>query len=72
VRAGETYSGLTVAFDVERPADVWTLPIFTISNSESGFERNYQGAMLVLRWAIVVPAGGSWEQTTHARVEETP
>jgi alpha-amylase len=70
VRAGETYSGLVVALDVERPADVWTLPIFTISNSESGFERNHQGAMLVLRWEIAVPAGASWEQTTRARVEE--
>jgi 4-alpha-glucanotransferase len=68
VRAGETYSGLIVQFDVERPADVWTLPIFTISNSESGFERNHQGAMLVLRWEIAVPAGGSWEQTTQAAV----
>lgn len=68
VRAGETYSGLTVQFDVERPADVWTLPIFTISNSESGFERNHQGAMLVLRWDIAVRPGGSWEQTTLAAV----
>ena len=68
VRTGETYSGLTLTFTPERPADVWTLPIFTISNSESGFERNQQGAMLVLRWAIDVPAGTAWEQTTHAEV----
>jgi hypothetical protein len=70
VRAGETYSGLTLAFTPERAADVWTLPVFTISNSESGFERNQQGAMLVLRWEIAVPAGAAWEQTTRAGVEE--
>ncbi|HKX18212.1 MAG TPA: alpha-amylase/4-alpha-glucanotransferase domain-containing protein [bacterium] len=68
VRAGETYSGLTLTFTTERPADAWALPIFTISNSESGFERNQQGAMLVLRWVIDVPAGSAWEQTTRAGV----
>ncbi|HEV2282826.1 MAG TPA: alpha-amylase/4-alpha-glucanotransferase domain-containing protein [bacterium] len=70
VRAGETYSGLTLAFTPERAADVWTLPVFTISNSESGFERNQQGAMLVLRWEIAVPAGTPWEQTTRAGVAD--
>ncbi|HET7263809.1 MAG TPA: alpha-amylase/4-alpha-glucanotransferase domain-containing protein [bacterium] len=68
VRAGETYSGLTLTFTADRPADVWTLPVFTISNSESGFERNQQGAMLILRWEIAVPAGTAWEQRTNAEV----
>jgi len=69
VRAGETYSGLTAAFALGRPADVWILPIFTISNSESGYERNHQGAALVLRWEIALTAGASWEQATSAAVE---
>ena len=69
MRAGETYSGLTLTFVPEQPADVWTLPLFTISNSESGFERNHQGAMLVLRWDVAVAAGKPWEQTTRAGVE---
>lgn len=68
VRAGETYSGLTLTFGLRRPADVWSLPIFTISNSESGFERNHQGAALVFRWGIALEAGTPWEQTTRAGV----
>jgi hypothetical protein len=69
VRAGETYSGVTLVFAPDRPADVWTLPIFTISNSESGFERNHQGAMLILRWTIAAASGAPWEHTTRAAVE---
>jgi hypothetical protein len=68
VRAGETYSGLTVTFAPRRPADVWVLPIFTISNSESGFERNHQGAALVFRWALDLEPGAAWDQTTSAGV----
>jgi len=71
VRAGETHSGLTLAFTLERSADVWSLPVFTVSNSESGFERNHQGTMLVLRWPVAVTAGTPWEQTTRAGVEDT-
>jgi alpha-amylase len=68
VRAGETHSGLTLAFALARPADVWALPVFTISNSESGFERNHQGTTLVLRWELNLAAGTPWEQATHAGV----
>jgi 4-alpha-glucanotransferase len=68
VRAGETYSGLTLTFALRRPADVWSLPIFTISNSESGYERNHQGVSLVLRWEIALTAGIPWAQTTDAVV----
>jgi len=40
-------------------------PIDTISNSEAGFERVYQGSALVFSWPLVLAAGGA----TTVRVE---
>ncbi len=39
--------------------------IDTISNSEAGFERVYQGSALVFSWPLVLAAGGA----TTVRVE---
>ncbi len=40
-----------------RPADAWWAPIETISNSENGFERVYQGSGLLLSWPVALAAG---------------
>jgi 4-alpha-glucanotransferase len=68
VQVREGFSGLTLSFLLSAPAGVWGLPLYTISNSEGGFEKNFQGAMLVLRWPITVQPGGIWEQTTRCEV----
>jgi len=68
VAVTEVYSGLTLSFSPSAPAAVWGAPLFTISNSEAGYERTYQGGMLVLRWAIAVAPGETWEQTTRCDV----
>jgi hypothetical protein len=68
VQVVEAYSGLTLTFLTSARAGVWGLPIYTISNSEGGYEKNYQGAMLVLRWPVTLRPGETWEQTTHCEV----
>lgn len=50
--------GITLAWD--RPATLWHFPIETISNSEAGFERVYQGSCTMPLWPIDLPAGGTW------------
>ncbi|HEX4836744.1 MAG TPA: alpha-amylase/4-alpha-glucanotransferase domain-containing protein [bacterium] len=67
----ETHSGLGLAFLPSAPADVWALPLITISNSEAGFERNYQGAMVLLCWKLEVASGEVWEQMTRCEVAVT-
>jgi hypothetical protein len=42
--------GIDVQLNVEPPAELWRLPIETVSQSERGFERAYQGTALVLAW----------------------
>ncbi|UCE23609.1 MAG: DUF1926 domain-containing protein [Candidatus Zixiibacteriota bacterium] len=36
-----------LAFESDRPAEIWQLPIFTVSLSEGGFEKVYQGTTFV-------------------------
>ena len=49
---------LTLAWD--RPADLWRLPVETISQSESGFERVYQSSCALPHWRIALAPGQSW------------
>jgi 4-alpha-glucanotransferase len=48
------------------PADAWWAPIETVSNSEAGFERVYQGSALLLSWPVRLAPGERWTRTiTH-------
>lgn len=68
VRIVEAHSGLTLALLPSARARVWGLPLYTISNSEGGYEKNYQGAMVVLHWPVTLRPGEAWEQTTWCEV----
>ncbi len=54
-----TYIGISVASRPTPTADAWWAPIETVSNSEAGFERVYQGSALLLSWPIRLEAGGT-------------
>jgi len=60
-RIGYGNDWIGVAIDA-RPsplADAWWSPIETVSNSESGFERVYQGSALLLSWPVTLAPGES-------------
>jgi alpha-amylase len=52
VAFGNDWLGVEVEAMVEPTAGVWWQPIETVSNSESGFERVYQGSALLFRWPL--------------------
>jgi len=64
---GNSWLGLTVETVVSPAAAAWHAPIETISNSEAGFERVYQGSALLLSWLVAIPAGGTWSATIEHR-----
>ena len=41
----------------ERPAEIWHFPIHTVSLSESGFEKVYQGTTIVHLQKLEIPQG---------------
>ncbi|MCU0505296.1 MAG: DUF1926 domain-containing protein [Chloroflexi bacterium] len=67
IRSGNTYIGVEVATRPEPPADAFWGPIETVSNSEAGFERVYQGSALVLTWPLrLAPGASSTVRVRHA------
>ncbi len=51
-----------VRYALEHPATLWRFPLETVSLSEAGFERLYQGTILMPHWAIRLDAsqGARW------------
>lgn len=67
----EAHSGLTLAFTVSSAAAVWTFPLITVSNSEGGYERTGQGAVVILRWPVTLEPGQVWEDTARAEIADS-
>jgi alpha-amylase len=57
VEQGNDYVGVSLATTASPSADAWWAPIETVSNSEAGFERIYQGSSLLLSWPLRLEAG---------------
>jgi len=51
---------VTLKFSAAR---VWLMPVWTVSNSEAGFERIFQGLTCVTLWSIALEPRQSWETT---------
>jgi len=64
---GNSWLGLKVETSVQPGADAWHAPIETVSNSEAGFERVYQGSALLLSWPVRLAPGESWSATVEHR-----
>jgi hypothetical protein len=56
---GNDYVGIRVDTRVAPAAEAWWAPIDTISNSEAGFERVYQGSALLLSWPLALEPGAT-------------
>ncbi len=48
----DEYRALAVVLSGQKPADIWYTPIFTVSLSEGGFERVYQGTTILHRYRL--------------------
>lgn len=44
-------------------ARVWLLPLETVSNSEAGFERVFQGVTCLCAWPVTLQPGRPWQTT---------
>jgi 4-alpha-glucanotransferase len=56
---GNDWVGIAVETTVGEPAGLWWAPVETISNSEAGFERVYQGAGILFWWPLDLAAGAT-------------
>jgi len=55
----DEWSRLRVTLCLERPGEIWYMPIETVSRSEEGIERTYQGSALLASWLLTLHPGAS-------------
>ncbi len=52
IRLIDEWNGFQVILKIDREGDLWRFPVETVSLSESGFERIFQGSCLLLYWPL--------------------
>jgi len=67
IAQGNDWLGVAVTSSAEPPADAWWAPIETVSNSENGFERVYQGSALLLSWRVDIAPGEAFSASVRQR-----
>ena len=67
LRLGDEWLNLGVELDIEEPSRLGLWPVETVSLSEDGFERNYQGTCMAFAWPLQLEAGGMREFRFEAR-----
>jgi 4-alpha-glucanotransferase len=64
----DEWLGCELAIECAAPAAVAWAPVETVSLSEAGFERIYQGSALLFAWPLTLAPGQSWETSLRVRV----
>ncbi len=57
--------GMKVVVKTDRNCNLWRFPVETVSLSESGFERIYQGSCLLLYWPLDLELGKRFQVTVE-------
>ena len=65
---GNDWLGVRIDTRISPACDAWWAPIETVSNSEEGFERVYQGSALLLSWVVDLEPGQQWLGSVEHRV----
>jgi hypothetical protein len=65
----DEWLGIEIGMEFEPAALVWRFPIETVSNSESGFERVYQGSAVAAVWPLQADRGGETQFSIHLSVK---
>jgi len=66
----DDWLGLRISFKTSSPAKFWRYPVETISQSEGGFEKVYQGSCLLLGWEVSLAPGALFETRVTTGLEE--
>jgi hypothetical protein len=64
----DEWQRVSVKFDAPQARDFWVAPIETVSESEDGFERIYQGSQIMAVWPIELASGAEWKGRMTLRV----
>lgn len=60
LRVVDEWQGISVTLSAPHAQDFWIAPIETVSESEEGFERIYQGSQIIAVWPVELAQGAEW------------
>lgn len=66
----DQWQGIDVGLAINRPTSVWTFPIESVSQSESGFELVHQSVVVQPHWWISPDNEGSWTVTLKLKLTD--
>jgi len=68
LRAVDEWQKIGVRIEAPEARELWLAPIETVSESEEGFERVYQGSQILAVWPVDLEAGEKWAAQVSCRV----
>ena len=68
LRVVDEWQQAAVALEAPAARHLWVAPIETVSESEDGFERIYQGSQIAAVWPVELAAGAEWKGQLVLRV----
>jgi 4-alpha-glucanotransferase len=69
LRMVDEWQGVAITLQAPAAAEFWIVPIETVSDSEAGFERVYQGSQILIVWTEEFAAGATWRGQVTLDVE---
>ncbi|MFC1569579.1 alpha-amylase/4-alpha-glucanotransferase domain-containing protein [bacterium] len=67
----DTYMNISIALHCDIPGTAWCFPLETVSMSESGFERVYQGSVILLHWRLNLSPGETRKMELVEQIENS-
>ncbi len=61
--------GLALKIRFDLPMDLWEFPLETVSLSEEGFERTYQGTVLLAHSKVALQPGQVWVRSWRVGIQ---
>ena len=68
MRVVDKWQDVAVGIDAEGAGNLWVAPIETVSESEEGFERVYQGSQILGLWPVEFSSSEKWSSETVLHV----
>jgi hypothetical protein len=72
LRVVDESQGVSVTLTAPHAKEFWITPIETVSESEDGFERIYQGSQIIAVWPLEMASGAEWRGQLNFNVARLP
>ena len=72
LRVVDEWQDVAATIDAPGASQLWISPIETVSESEEGFERVYQGSQILAVWVANLAASSAWHGEVTLRIEPAP